>query len=188
MAKYFIIVDMQNDFVTGSLKNEAAEKIIPAIVEKAKELKEQGYTIVATRDSHVPEYLKTKEGENLPVEHCIKGTHGWEVVDPIKDLVDLFIDKVTFGFDRWVPELERQRRKNMTREELNKEHFKHDIPEDIRLCGTVTSICVASNYATLKASYPESDIYVYKDLCADITPEGHEAAIKVMTAQHAKIL
>lgn len=167
--KYFIIVDMQNDFVTGALKNDAAKAIIPAIVEKAKELKAQGYTIIATRDTHQSNYMNTQEGKNLPVPHCIEGTEGWQVVDEIKPLVDKYIDKPNFGYELWNDELA-------------------IATEEIAMCGTCTSICVASNFSILKAQYPEVPITVYKDLCACLTPETHQAAITVMQTQQAKIV
>ena len=167
--KYFIIVDMQNDFVTGALKNDAAKAIIPAIVEKAKELKAQGYTIIATRDTHQSNYMNTQEGKNLPVPHCIEGTEGWQVVDEIKPLVDKYIDKPSFGYELWNDELPIK-------------------TEEIALCGTCTAICVASNFSILKAEFPEVPITVYKDLCACLTPETHQAAITVMQTQQAKIV
>lgn len=173
--KYFIIIDMQNDFITGALKNDSAKSKIPGIVEKAKELKAKGYTIVATRDTHTDNYLDSQEGKNLPVPHCIKGTSGWEVVDEIKDVVDVYVDKPSFGYANW------------------EEFFKASaeawtVPEEIQMCGTCTGICVASNFAVLKATYPETPIAVYKDLCACLTEDTHNAAITVMKTQQAIIL
>lgn len=165
--KYLILIDCQNDFCTGTLANPDFEKIVPAIVEKAKELKEKGYRIIATRDTHHNDYLDTHEGRNLPVVHCIKGTHGWEVIDEIKPFVDEYVDKPTFGFLGW------------------KDVIKN--PETIEMCGTCTGICVASNFSILKATFSETPITVYKDLCACVTKESHDAAISVMTVQQAII-
>lgn len=171
--KYFVIIDMQKDFVNGSLANPAAAAIIPGIVEKAKALKEQGYTIVATRDTHQKNYLETQEGKKLPVEHCIEGTDGWNVVDEIAPLVDEFVNKPSFGYNKW----------NV----FFGLGIKED-PEAIELCGTVTSICVASNATTIKATFPEVPVSVYHGLCADLNAEGHEAALTVMKAQQVNII
>lgn len=165
--KYFIIIDEQVDFDSGSLANKDNQKIVPAIVEKAKELKEKGYRIIATRDTHLDDYSETQEGKNLPVAHCIKGTPGWEVIDEIKPYVDEYVDKPTFGFLDW---------KDVIKE-----------PEAIEMCGTCTSICVASNLSILKATFSETPITVYKDLCACVSKESHEAAITVMKMQQAII-
>lgn len=32
-----------------------------------------------TQDTHGADYLQTQEGRNLPVEHCLKGTWGWQL-------------------------------------------------------------------------------------------------------------
>ena len=80
MAKFFIVIDMQNDFVTGSLANPAAAKIIPFIKEQIQQYKEKGYQVIFTRDSHSEDYLETGEGKHLPVKHCIMYTKGWEIV------------------------------------------------------------------------------------------------------------
>ena len=166
--KYFIIIDEQVDFDFGSLANENNQKIVPAIVEKAKELKEKGYRIIATRDTHHKDYMDTQEGKNLPVVHCIKGTPGWEVIDEIKPYVDEYVDKPTFGFLGW------------------KDVIKN--PEAIEMCGTVTSICCIANAVILKATFSETPISVYKDLCSDISIESHNAALTVLKAQQISVL
>lgn len=171
--KYCIIVDAQNDFCTGALANPDFEKIIPDIVKKVEELREKGYTIIATRDSHNENYMNTQEGKNLPVPHCIIGTEGWEVVDELKPFIDEYVDKSSFGYNKWA--------------EFFGDH-KPDYPDEIVMFGVCTGICVASNFAILKANYPEIPITVYKDLCACLTPESHEAAINTMKVQQAIIM
>lgn len=166
--KYFIIIDMQNGFTTGSLKNDAATAIIPKIAEEAKNFKKKGYEIIATRDTHQKNYLETQEGKFLPVEHCIEGTDDWQVASEIALLCDKFINKPTFGFKDWEKVL--------------------TSPEEIHLCGTCTSICVASNFSILKATFPEVPIYVHKDLCACLTSETNAAALTVMKCQQAIIV
>lgn len=173
--KLLIVVDMQNDFVTGSLANPAAEKIIPNIVEK---LKAKDYTyLIFTRDTHQKNYLETQEGKNLPVEHCIEGTKGWEIVPELQEFAKnaFIIDKPTFGYRDWKAKFD---------ELFNDENNQPgDFPEEIEIIGTVSSICVAANATILKSIYPEMTISVLKDLCADLSPEGHEAAMKVLNSQ-----
>ena len=179
--KYFIIIDIQKDFVDGSLANPAAKAIVPAIAAKAKELKEQGYRIIATRDTHQPNYMDTQEGKNLPIPHCIQDTPGWEVVDEIKSFVDMYINKPSFGFNNWKHEIEENQPAPKGVDLFD------PTPEVIEMCGTVTEICVSSNFATLKAAFPEVPITVHKDLCAGLSEEGHNAALTVMKAQQAII-
>ena len=169
MGKYFIIIDMQNDFLTGSLKNDSAVNIVGGIAAKAKELKEQGYKVIATRDTHNDNYMETQEGKNLPVPHCIKDTVGWEVVDELKPFVDYYVDKPSFGYNNWDA---------FFANELNDVN-----PEVIEMSGTVTSICVIANGIILKALFPETLIVAYKSLCADLNSENQKAAISVMKSQ-----
>lgn len=191
--KYCIIIDMQKDFVDGALANPAAEAIIPAMVKKVEELREQGYTVIATRDSHAEDYMETQEGKNLPVPHCIVGTPGWEVVDELKPFVDMYVNKKSFGYDCWVDEDPYSSHDftflaGLENAEIVSEEDYEDIePTEIAMMGTCTAICVASNFSILKAAYPEIPITVYKDLCACLTPETHEAAITVMKTQQAII-
>ena len=67
-----IVIDMQNDFIDGALGTPEAEAIVPNVVDKVKNF---NGLVLATRDTHGGDYLKTQEGRMLPVEHCICGTY-----------------------------------------------------------------------------------------------------------------
>lgn len=174
--KLLIVVDMQNDFVTtGPLANPAAEKIIPNIVEK---LKAKDYTyLIFTRDTHHENYLETQEGKNLPYVHCIEGTKGWEIVPELQEFTKgaFMVDKPTFGYKDWKDKLD----------ELfnNENNHPGDFPEEIELCGTCTSICVAANATILKSLYPEMPISVDSSCCACLNEDTHNAALTVMKTQ-----
>ena len=170
MAKFFIVIDMQNDFVTGSLANPAAAKTIPFIKEQIQRYKEKGYQVVFTRDTHYENYMETGEGKHLPVKHCVKDTKGWYVVDELLDDYDenvIFIDKTHFGYDGW------------------KNYIKPG--DEVVICGTVGSICVAANVSMLKA-IENVEVTVLKDGVSDLSDEMKDAALKVMAAQQAKII
>jgi hypothetical protein len=103
MGKFFVIIDMQKDFVDGSLANPAAAAIIPAIKEAAEKALADGAELIFTLDTHYKDYLKTGEGKHLPVEHCIEGTDGWKIVDELQDLATnaIMIPKEHFGSNLW---------------------------------------------------------------------------------------
>ena len=82
--KYLIVVDMQNDFIDGSLGTAEAQAIVPAAVERIREAAREGWRVIATLDTHEENYLDTAEGRKLPVRHCIRGTEGWQLAAPIK--------------------------------------------------------------------------------------------------------
>ena len=87
MKKFLVVVDMQNDFVDGSLGTKEAQEIVSSVVEKVQDAREEETDIIFTRDTHQADYLQTQEGKKLPVEHCIQGTHGWEIIDALKPYV-----------------------------------------------------------------------------------------------------
>ena len=91
---FLIVVDMQNDFITGSLGSGLAEAIVPYVVEKVKSFDGK---VIFTRDTHFADYMHTQEGKKLPVEHCVKGTDGWEICNELKPYVNEVVDKITFG-------------------------------------------------------------------------------------------
>lgn len=71
MKKLLLVIDMQNDFIDGALGTPEAEAIVDKVVEKMESYPTAN--IIATRDTHTPDYLHTQEGQKLPVEHCIQG-------------------------------------------------------------------------------------------------------------------
>ena len=81
--KVLVVVDMQNDFITGSLGTPEAQAIVPKVVEKIQEF---GGTVLYTQDTHGADYLQTQEGRNLPVEHCIEGEDGWNFAPDLEEI------------------------------------------------------------------------------------------------------
>ena len=161
MKKVLIVVDMQNDFITGSLANPYAQAIIPNIKKKIAEYKANGDKVYFTRDTHRTNYLETNEGKYLPVEHCLFGTKGWEICDELDDKTCFHINKRSFGYTHW--------------DEWLDENVKC-----IEICGTCTSICVISNALTIKSLFREAEIVVDASCCACVTPESHQHALEVM--------
>ena len=162
--KYLIVVDMQVDFITGSLGSKLAEAIVPNVVEKVKSFDGK---VIFTRDTHFADYMNTQEGRNLPVEHCIKDTDGWQVCDELKPYVNEVVDKITFG--------------------------SIDLPQmitdadEIELCGLCTDICVISNAMILKATFPEVKITVDSSCCAGVSVESHNTALDAMKAVQIEV-
>lgn len=170
--RLLVVVDMQNDFIDGALGTEEAVAIIPKVKEKIKNFDGK---VLATKDTHGKDYLKTQEGKNLPVIHCIKGTKGWEIHPEIAPLIeDEPFEKATFG-SRCLAKV------------LKSYHEKDEKIESITLVGLCTDICVISNAMVLKAFLPEVEIIVDAACCAGVTPESHRRALEVMQVCQIKI-
>ena len=100
--RVLIVVDMQNDFIDGSLGTKEAVAIVPNVKKKIEEYRQRGDKIIFTRDTHHKKhYLYSLEGKHLPIEHCIAGTYGWQIADGLTSYEDERIDKFSFGYDQW---------------------------------------------------------------------------------------
>lgn len=166
MKKILVVVDMQKDFVDGALGTAEAVQIVGNVVEKINSFDGE---IIVTYDTHFENYLNTSEGEKLPVEHCIKGTAGWnldlDVQSALENRKYRAVEKLTFGSVE-LPSLIGEITKG--------EEFS------VELVGLCTDICVVSNALILKASYPEVPITVDSSCCAGVTPETHNSALSTM--------
>ncbi len=180
MKKILIVIDMQNDFITGSLGSKEAQAIVPRVTQKIKDYQKHGYTIYFTKDTHAPNYLETQEGICLPIEHCIKKTSGWELHSDILQLAlatlpqqthDTIFEKNTFGSKALAEHIALS--------------LQGDTAAEIELVGLCTDICVVSNALLLKVFMPEVPITVDAQCCAGVTPESHVHALETM--QHCQI-
>ena len=158
MKRTLIVVDMQNDFIDMALGTKEAVAIVPKVKEKIEEYRKNGCEIIYTRDTHTDDYLNTAEGKKLPVEHCIKGSDGWQIADGLYIEGCKIIDKPNFGWLHW------------EKEEL----------DDVELVGLCTDICVVSNALIIKATFPDANVRVDSSCCAGVTVETHNAALKTM--------
>lgn len=164
MKKLLVVVDYQRDFVDGALGFAGAEKLAPVIVEKIRAYKATGADVVATMDTHTADYLQTREGRKLPVEHCLKGSDGWELYGEVaEELAGCRVfEKPTFGsgdlFD----------------------FLRASDYDEVELCGLVSNICVISNAILAKAALPEARIIVDSGATASFDGELHAAAMMVL--------
>ena len=172
MKKIVVVVDMQNDFIDGSLGTAEAQEMLPRLKEKLKQVTDNGSAeLIFTMDTHGENYLQTQEGKNLPVEHCLKGSHGWEITPELQEFVKqskAVVEKPTFG-SLELPKLLGE-------------------AEEVELVGLCTDICVISNAMVIKAAYPEVQVSVDASCCAGVTPESHKNALAAMKMCQIKVL
>ena len=164
--KTLIVIDMQNDFIYGSLGTKEAQKIVLDVKNKIQEYYKNRYEIIFTRDTHYGNYLNTNEGKNLPVEHCLYDTHGWEIADGLTVPNCRYVNKETFGWVNW----------------------GNWYYGDLEIVGVCTDICVVSNALMLRAMFPEVNITVDASCCAGTTPENHKAALQVMKSCQINVI
>ncbi len=163
MKEALVVIDMQNDFIDGSLGTAEAQQIVSNVISKINAFSGDLYY---TRDTHNENYLDTLEGKKLPVVHCIKNTFGWEIQKDVwnvgADKNAIIIDKPTFGSTKLAQMLSQKQYERIT------------------LIGLCTDICVISNALNIKALLWETPIVVDANCCAGVTPESHTQALNAM--------
>lgn len=182
MNNILIVVDMQNDFIDGSLGTKEAQAIVPKVVDRINKAKEEHWRIYYTQDTHYNDYLDTQEGKKLPVKHCIYGTDGYSLNNEVSNAMNCYEDlhkytKNTFGCIDLAEDLCFEAQDDGTEHLMN-----------IELIGLCTDICVVSNALLLKAFIPEATVSVNAACCAGVTPEKHEAALKTMESCQINII
>jgi len=172
MKKCLIVVDFQNDFIDGALGFIGADSIKDNIIKKIQEYKNCKMDIIYTLDTHNIDYLETEEGKNLPVVHCVKGTHGHQINKDVQKLIE-DTDKqfIKYSF----PSLELGN------------YLKIQNYEEIELCGLVSNICVVSNAIIAKSALPNAHIVVDSLATKSFDPILHEKALDVMEGLHIEV-
>lgn len=178
MKELLVVVDMQNDFITGALGTDEAKAIVPKVCEKIEGW--QG-DIIMTRDTHQDNYMDTAEGKMLPVPHCIQNSDGWQINE---DVQKSFTKMNGAGSGHFFAVVNKPTFGSMV--------LAHAVGEEaydrIVLCGVCTDICVLSNAMLVRAALPEAEIIVDAACCAGVSPESHETALNAMAPCNIKII
>ena len=175
MERYLFVIDYQNDFVDGALGFPGAEKLDEKIAARVREYGKG--RVFFTRDTHFENYLQTREGKNLPVVHCVKGTVGWQVYGEtaraLEEVDAPAIDKLVFGMD------------------ISDPAVAAVLPEradEIELVGLVSNICVVSNAVVLQSKYPEATIIVNASCTDSFDQELHAKVLDVLKGFQVKVV
>ena len=174
MRQMLVVIDYQVDFVSGALGFAGAELPdgdIAALVHKSAA---RGDYVVYTMDTHEADYLSTREGKALPVEHCVDGSAGWalygETAVALGKVGAIELKKATFGV--------------APGDMLG---LPDDV-EQIALVGLVSNICVVSNACVFQARYPQAQVVVVSDLCVSFDPGLHEKTMDVLAGLQVAVV
>ena len=169
--KILAVIDMQKDFIDGSLGTGEAVSILPKVAEKIARFDGM---VVYTRDTHDENYSDTLEGRKLPVRHCIRNTDGWRLAPEIEELRKAgnspVFDKETFGSMELAKFLRTYAAEHALQEELT----------EVEFVGLCTDICVITNALLVRTVLPQTEISVDASCCAGVTPESHKNALEAM--------
>ena len=172
MKKLLIVVDYQNDFVSGSLGFPEAEALEPKLHKKVQDYLDAKADVVYTMDTHGENYLDTQEGKKLPIPHCLCGSEGWQLHGRLRYQLAYctFFEKNTFGSLDLLHYLEEKR---------------YDV---IELVGVVSNICVISNAILAKAAQPEAQIIVDAQCVASNDPAMQGKAFDILENLHIDVV
>ena len=187
--KILVIVDMQNDFVTGSLGGENQQNTVSNVIDLTKKAIKEDWLILATLDTHtLSGYNKSREGKHLNIEHCILGTEGHKLIPEISELVKDYhkfmeIPKIdSFG----LPDVDRLRRN--INNQFDYLYLSNYDELEFHICGLVTNMCVLSTAVSLQNYFTRSEIYIYQDACASFDMNLHREALDIMTGLQMNII
>lgn len=194
MKKVLVIVDMQNDFVDGALGTPEAQAIVPKVADYIRTHADKDTVLVFTKDTHEVNYMDTQEGKHLPIAHCIKDTHGWELAPAIQEaLYD--VREQYHSFDSYFPYITNHivcKPSFGSLDLVNLLYVLDDMqPDDISeitLMGLCTDICIFANSVLAKTTLPEIPVRVVADCCAGVTPESHQRALDAMKMLQIEII
>lgn len=184
MNKALVIVDMQNDFITGSLGSVQALCTVEPILEKIKEAQAADIPIFVTRDTHDENYLhNTLEGSKLPVPHCIQDSDGWQIHPVLRAQLNkgfcFMVNKPTFGSELLVRSI---------KDIFGITDYNDRKMDEIEVCGLCTDICVITNVALLRTAFPNAIIKVDSKACAGTSMDAHNAALTVMRSIQVDVI
>jgi nicotinamidase-related amidase len=171
--------------VDGALGTPEAQKIVDKVAEQIRFRASKDTILLVTKDTHEMNYMETLEGKNLPVPHCIKNTHGWELAPAIQEAIYDTRDKY-HGFDSYFPYVNDHIIEKPTFGSIDLQNLLYmieddiDTIEEITLMGLCTGICVMSNAILAKATLPDTPINVVAECCACVSPATHKTAIEAM--------
>ena len=174
MRTAVIVIDMLRDFVTGELKCERAQRIVPNLKRLVEAARKHNIPIIYSNDAHYPQDFEVVQKWG---KHAIKGTKGAEVIPELKPSAkDYIVEKRVYSgfFETGLDPL--------LRSLYNGEGVKTVI-----LCGIHTHICV--RHTAADAFFRGYKIIIAKDGVEAFTQEEHEQGLKYLqSVYNAKLM
>ena len=181
-----VVVDMQYDFINGSLACQNADNAIAQTLKFIeKHTKDNGgeeyeildtFPILFTRDFHPADHSSfTGQGGTWP-PHCVAGQHGSHIHESLAQYVceELTFDK---GCDKTAEQYSGFEAQNNAEQSLG-EILELLDTTDVYVCGIATEYCVRNTCEDLqKAGFK---VHLLSECLAYVDAEGHKKALEEM--------
>ncbi|MBS6500629.1 MAG: isochorismatase family cysteine hydrolase [Clostridium sp.] len=178
MKKLLVVIDYQKDFVNGTLGFEKAVSLENGIYDKVNKYLKENNKVLFTYDTHLDNYLDTREGKNLPVVHCLRGTEGHGLYGKLKEFSNkentIHYEKYGFG----MAPIDMIKLANEIGDDIN----------EIEIVGVVTNICVISNVVMFQSQFRNAEVVVDGSLCASFDESLHEKTLDVIEGLQGKVI
>lgn len=178
MKKLLVVIDYQNDFVNGTLGFEKAISLENGIYDKVNKYLKENNKVLFTYDTHLDNYLDTREGKNLPVVHCLRRTEGHGLYGKLKEFSykenTIHYEKYGFG----MAPIDMIKLANEIGDDIN----------EIEIVGVVTNICVISNVVMFQSQFRNAEVVVDGSLCASFDESLHEKTLDVIEGLQGKVI
>lgn len=182
-----VVVDMQYDFIDGSLACQNADNAISQTLKfidkhtKGQRGEEHEildtFPILFTRDYHLADHSSFAEQGGTWPTHCVAGTHGAEIHE---SLVPYVCEELTFdkGCDKSSEQYSGFEGQNNAEQSLG-EILEMLDTTDVYVCGIATEYCVRNTCEDLKkAGYK---VHLLSDCLGYVDENGHRQALQEMS-------
>jgi nicotinamidase-related amidase len=163
--KAVIIIDLLNDFVTGDLKSDRVERVIPKLKKLIEAARKHNIPVIYSNDAHFPEDAEVVQKWG---KHAIKGTKGAEVISQLKPTEkDYIVEKRTYSgfFETGLDSLLRSL-------------YRGEGVKTVILGGLHTNMCV--RHTAADAFFRGYKIVIAKDGVEAFTQEDHEQGLEYL--------
>lgn len=183
------IVDMQNDFIDGSLAVKGGNEAVDNLIKHIDELDDKEYynTVIITNDWHTENHISFKEWP----KHCVANTDGAKIPDRLMEKL-----MNTFGYDfvyfEYKGRSENKDEYSIFDNERNRKEVQSLIKEysydaddtDITVCGIAGDICVYNTIKDMISLGYKDRIKVLMDATASI--DGGKKLNELIDTEHLR--
>lgn len=176
-----IVVDCQNDFISGSLACEQGEEAVDNIVKFMKE-NEEDLRVFYTSDFHPQNHISFKSEGGIWPSHCVAGTYGAEIHEDFDDTKFSPNNENTYFKGR-----------NSKEEEYSgyvgrngyDELLKDAVSDEVHIVGIASEYCVRNT--ALDFLEEGKKVVVHKDLLGYVNKEDHIKNLEDLKAKGVEI-
>ena len=168
--KALVVVDYQNDHVTGSLGCKYAPLIEGNICKRIEDVLMSRGDLFFVIDYFEENFLTAVNGKLKPVNYCVRGSKGAEIYGKVGDYTSkgYIIRKSSPGSDELMRKLGRY--------------------DEIELCGVETDVDVLANAVVARTANPGANVIIRQNCVASRNTDLSEFALDIMDGLGIKIM